>query len=585
MGAIVNAPLKPVDRMESTPPEPAIFHELANLFPVLDGAAYREFVEDIRENGVQEPIVFLDGLILDGRNRYLAARECGIEYPRVEYRGEDPLGFVISANLKRRHLTESQRAMLAKKVATMPRGGARYRTANLQTDTGQISQAEAAKALNVSERSVAAASKVLQSGAPGLAEAVESGAVKVSAAAEIASLPIDKQVEVIKSADPKAFAKVAKEARAVRQSEKKARRESKERELGAKQRALPENMAAGWEARPASEALLVGKAGEHLVCADLLMQGFNCSLASQGSPYDLVVEHEAKLLRVQVKSCQAPRNINMTGRNERAAYSFRVRDTKDGPDRADIVACVALDIPIVAYFSHHDCPSTIQLDTPGTEHANNYARTLDKTIERWPFKDALEKAEAAGSYVEFCKTFPPFPRRKFGVIYADPPWRYEPYSRETGLDRSADNHYPTMDTDTLAGIGPFLPAAEDCVLFLWATSPMLPDAMHVMDRWGFKYVSSICWAKDKPGTGYWFRNQHETLLIGVKGNPPAPAPGTQFRSVVEAKVEAHSKKPDAFAEIIESYYPTLPKIELNARSVRPGWWAWGLEAPEDGEGV
>ena len=75
----------------------------------------------------------------------------------------------------------------------------------------------------------------------------------------------------------------------------------------------------------------------------------------------------------------------------------------------------------------------------------------------------------------------------FGVIYADPPWRFEPYTRDTGMDRAADNHYPTMTLDEIKALDVPSIAAEDCVLFLWATAPMLPQALEVMTAWGFTY--------------------------------------------------------------------------------------------------
>lgn len=172
------------------------------------------------------------------------------------------------------------------------------------------------------------------------------------------------------------------------------------------------------------------------------------------------------------------------------------------------------------------------------------------------------------------------PNKRYGVIYADPEWRFEVYSRDTGMDRSADNHYPTSSTEQICERPVADIAADDCVLFLWATVPMLPDALCVMDAWDFKYKSHCVWAKDRIGTGYWFRNQHEILLVGTRGNVPAPAMGTQIESLVDAPVGRHSEKPDQFYELIERYFPNLPKIELNARAARPGWDAWGYEAPE-----
>jgi len=170
------------------------------------------------------------------------------------------------------------------------------------------------------------------------------------------------------------------------------------------------------------------------------------------------------------------------------------------------------------------------------------------------------------------------PRKKYGVILADPEWRFEPYSRKTGMDRAADNHYPTSLLAVIKARSVESIAAKHCALFLWATQPMLPQALEVMDAWGFKYKSHMVWAKDRNGTGYWFRNKHELLLVGTRGRIPAPAPGTQWSSVIEAVRGRHSVKPDVFYRIIEEYYPSLPKIELNARRPRKGWSRWGNEA-------
>jgi N6-adenosine-specific RNA methylase IME4 len=166
-------------------------------------------------------------------------------------------------------------------------------------------------------------------------------------------------------------------------------------------------------------------------------------------------------------------------------------------------------------------------------------------------------------------------KQLYGVIYADPPWRFEPYSRDTGMDRAADNHYPTMELDAIKAIQ--IPAADDCVLFLWATAPMLPQAIEVMHAWGFDYKSHCVWLKDRLGTGYWFRNKHELLLVGTRGNIPAPAQGQQYASVIAARVDDHSAKPNHFAEIIEELFPNLPAIELFARVPRLGWEVWGNE--------
>jgi N6-adenosine-specific RNA methylase IME4 len=195
--------------------------------------------------------------------------------------------------------------------------------------------------------------------------------------------------------------------------------------------------------------------------------------------------------------------------------------------------------------------------------------TLDKQRLRRKREKALAKKQRA------------LPDKRYGVIYADPEWRFEPWSRKTGMSRAADNHYPTSVLDVIKARDVASIAAKDCVLFLWATVPMLPHALAVMEAWGFGYKSHFAWFKDRLGTGYWNRNMHELLLIGTRGHVPAPAPGDQWASALSVPRGRHSQKPEKFYEMIESYYPTLPKIELNARGpARPGWDVWGLEAEE-----
>lgn len=173
------------------------------------------------------------------------------------------------------------------------------------------------------------------------------------------------------------------------------------------------------------------------------------------------------------------------------------------------------------------------------------------------------------------------PDQKFGVILTDPPWTFEVRS-DKGLDRSASNHYPTMTIDDIINLDVPSIAADNCILFMWATSPLLPDALSVMSAWGFEYKSHCVWVKDKIGTGYWFRSQHEILLIGTKGRIPAPVPGTQWSSIVHAPVGVHSEKPATFHEMVEHYFPTLPKLEMHCRGKgRPNWATWGLEAENE----
>ncbi|WP_407146285.1 MT-A70 family methyltransferase [Bradyrhizobium sp. ORS 86] len=178
------------------------------------------------------------------------------------------------------------------------------------------------------------------------------------------------------------------------------------------------------------------------------------------------------------------------------------------------------------------------------------------------------------------------PEVKAGLILSDFEWHFKVRSAETGMDRHAANHYVTAaDCDTAEAIVErqrerMRVAADDCIHLMWCPASFNAIAIRVMELQGFTYVSQFVWIKPGIGTGFWVRDRHELLLIGVKGKIPCPAMGDQFDSAIEAPKGAHSEKPDFQYEIAEHYFPTLPKIELNARRARAGWIQWGNEAPE-----
>lgn len=175
----------------NTSPPPARFHPFANIFPMVAEDQLQELAQDIKDRGLLDPIVLHQGKILDGRCRYLACEITEVELKFQDYVGDDPLSYVVSCNLRRRHLSESQRAMVAAKVADLKRG------ANQHSEGLPIGRAAAM--LNVSERSVARAKKVLHQGSPELVSAVEGGELPVSAAAEVSRMPESVQRETVAS--------------------------------------------------------------------------------------------------------------------------------------------------------------------------------------------------------------------------------------------------------------------------------------------------------------------------------------------------------------------------------------------------
>ena len=191
------------------------YHDLANIFPMLAGDEAKALAEDISRHGLREPITLLEGKILDGRNRYIACLEAGVEPRFTPYRGDNPAAYVVSLNLKRRHLDESQRAMVAKKLATLEHG---------QRQTGKFAgvttQAEAASMLKVSERSVRTARAVIDKAVPEIIIAVERGDVSVSAAAQFAKQPKEEQAkQIADSATPADAIKAFRDNRQIRSVE------------------------------------------------------------------------------------------------------------------------------------------------------------------------------------------------------------------------------------------------------------------------------------------------------------------------------------------------------------------------------
>jgi len=174
------------------------YHPLANLFPLLEGDEYARFKADIAANGLREPICITpDGAILDGRNRHRACIETGTPMQFYTWHGNgSTVAYVLSLNLHRRHLNESQRAMVAAKLANMQLGDNQHTVASANLQTQPVSRADAADLLDVSERSVNAAAKVQRAAIPEVVAAVENGDLPVSVAAGLADQPDDFQAEV-----------------------------------------------------------------------------------------------------------------------------------------------------------------------------------------------------------------------------------------------------------------------------------------------------------------------------------------------------------------------------------------------------
>lgn len=169
--------------------------------------------------------------------------------------------------------------------------------------------------------------------------------------------------------------------------------------------------------------------------------------------------------------------------------------------------------------------------------------------------------------------------QKYNIIYADPPWRYDNKKVQGG----AEKHYRTMAVEQICDLPVADICADDCTLFLWATFPQLPEALRVMDKWGFRYKTvAFVWLKQNRkspgwfyGLGFWTRGNAEICLLGVKGRPKRQS--ASVHQFIISPLEAHSKKPDEAREKIVELMGELPRVELFARQRVPGWEAWGNE--------
>jgi N6-adenosine-specific RNA methylase IME4 len=171
------------------------------------------------------------------------------------------------------------------------------------------------------------------------------------------------------------------------------------------------------------------------------------------------------------------------------------------------------------------------------------------------------------------------PTDKYRVIYADVPWSYGDQREEIGNGRfgPATDIYPCMSLADICAIDVKSIAQDDAVLFLWATSPLLPEALEVIKAWNFTYKASFVWDKVRHNFGHYNSVRHEFLLVGTRGSC-LPEIKEQIASVQSIEKTGHSRKPAEFRNIIDRLYPSGPRVELFARGEIPKHWKrWGAE--------
>lgn len=191
------------------------------------------------------------------------------------------------------------------------------------------------------------------------------------------------------------------------------------------------------------------------------------------------------------------------------------------------------------------------------------------------------------SVVDIYKT-----KRRYATILADPPWAYG-QNLGNGTRRGSKNQgafrdyqgvpYARMSIDDLCQLPVRRVAAKDCLLWLWTVNPFIPEALKIVEQWGFSYLSMRTWVKYPPGSGAgvgkWWWGATEQLILARRGHVSPPKKGPKYNSVFFVPPKGHSKKPRQSYVDIELISPE-PRLELFARRAREGWDSWGLEAKE-----
>jgi N6-adenosine-specific RNA methylase IME4 len=233
------------------------------------------------------------------------------------------------------------------------------------------------------------------------------------------------------------------------------------------------------------------------------------------------------------------------------------------------------EIAKMASVGHTTAEQYDAIQRKGTEVQKTEVASGNSSIKK--VYTQIQKAERLANNI-----IAEWPKGKYRVIYADPPWQYGD-ERSGGSYGGAVDHYPTMSMQELYDLPVHSIVEEDAVLFIWATAPFLEEALNLVKSWGFRYKTQFVWDKVKHNMGHYNSVRHELLLIATKGSC-TPDNVQLFDSVQTIeRTEKHSEKPREFRNIIETLYTYGNKIELFARKQTEGWDVYGNEIEEKEE--
>jgi N6-adenosine-specific RNA methylase IME4 len=353
----------------------------------------------------------------------------------------------------------------------------------------------------------------------------------------------------------------------------------------------------------------------HLDESQRAMVAARLATMRQGERTDL--EPSANLPKVDQAS--AADMLNVSDRSVRSAKTVQELGTEKLQEAVATGEVAVSAAALIAALPKEEQAAIIEEIANSPETKKAYASVVRKLRGE---RQAQKKANRKEREQQLAAKILTLPTKQYGVQLMDFEWHFKVFSEETGMDRHAANHYQTAGRSVVARaaederngeedtpsheevaerIRPRLQCmAPDAVVFAWLTVPHLLIGLKALELLGFEYKSHCMWPKERSGnargTGYWFTNEHEILGVFVRGKVPCPAPGENWPSVIPSPVREHSRKPDWQYELIEDYFPNLPKIEFNARDPneglkaddparvpwpRPGWDVWGNEAGAD----
>lgn len=264
---------------------------------------------------------------------------------------------------------------------------------------------------------------------------------------------------------------------------------------------------------------------------------------------------------------------------------FREKAKENQGNRNDIKQISAESKPIetrqeiakVANVSHDTIAKVKKIEANATPEVKARLNTGTMSINE-AYKE-IKKEEIELKRKEIRETFEKqdveIKDKKYRIIYADPPWKYGNAMPEYVTE--PQDYYLLMNTEDICAMPIKDITEKDAVLFLWSTSPHLPEALEVAKAWGFTYKTTFIWDKIKHNMGHYNSVRHEILLVCTKG-ACTPDVKRLFDSVVSEERTEHSKKPNVFREIIETIYTYGNKIELFARETPEGWDVFGNQS-------